>query len=107
VRLYDVSNKHRTGFFVVARTPERAAEVAVELGHARELASCKTADVTELYRNDDGLRDLMSGNVEGQVGKQMMPLNVREMMLSAAQGKPIAQHSPRSAWVLIRYSRRG
>lgn len=109
LKMFDVGNTSRTGFFCLAESKEQAAEIACAAGHVKsaENARCHELDLDDVLKKDsaaESLRKLVAEGKPGRLIKELPALTLSRRMFgiakqSADSGKKIKKENG-GRWVL-------
>lgn len=97
MRVYDVGNKARVGFWCAAPDAETAKQIALAAGHAKKLENLDTTDITEKF-SGEGAAEILNGERTGHLVRQLSGFSGTQLIASLkATGKPPVTKPPR--WI--------
>lgn len=100
MRLYDIGNRARMGFWCIAPDEATAKQIALKAKHAKSLEALRARDVTDAYLTDvhqapesrASLEALLTGTKTGRAFKRGTSYNAAEHIRDILEGKPISRN---------------
>ena len=88
MKVYDVGNKAREGFWCAAPDEEAAKQIALAAGHAKKIENLHVTDITEKFEGI-GAAEILSGTRTGHLCWQGASHNAAEFFKTIKDtGKP-------------------
>lgn len=93
MRIFDIGNKARTGFWCAAPDAETAKAIALAAGHAKSIDNLRATDVTEHFLDKramghTGIDEIVNGAATGHVIGRCQSYTMAELLAGVTKAKP-------------------